>query len=152
MSKTTELLQLTKPELSDPINPDVFAENFEKIDNAYMNIIDKINKQSISTDTKMKDAEKKISEIKNSMSRYKVVFTASVVATFTDGIYRFPFSYVHISSRPPCIVLTPSSANTIFMQYDWDASSSEIVIVAKKFDGSNLEGLLRFSILVSVYS
>ena len=149
MANTTDFLHLVKPELSDYVNPEVFSENFERIDNGYRILSDSVSKLSVSEDNNNKKMNAEINNIKKSISKFKIVSSTSVVATFTNGTYKFPFSYVGITSRPPCIVLTPSSGY-YYMSYDWDSSASEIVIKCWDKDGSGVSGAVRFSMIVSV--
>lgn len=49
MSSTTSYLSLTKPELDDRINPNIFAENFDLIDNALSNTVSKTELSALKT-------------------------------------------------------------------------------------------------------
>ncbi len=66
------------------------------------------------------------------------------VPMFTDGIVTYQFSDFGVTARPTTIVITPQS-EMLLIQYDWDNSSSNIVLRARKLDNTLKTGLVRFS-------
>lgn len=72
------------------------------------------------------------------------------VRNFTDGVIYIPLSTYGLSSKPDCILLTPSRGDVI-MCYDWDASNATngLKITCRKTnDLTGITGIVRFSIAI----
>ena len=75
------------------------------------------------------------------------IISGTHVQYFTNGSATIPFSVFGLNSRPSAIVLTPNSTNC-FIRYDWDSSTSDIVLACVFFDYTPATGNVRFSYIV----
>ena len=68
-----------------------------------------------------------------------------IEVTFSDGSASVSYDAINVTSRPDGLVLTPTGTSAIFLTYNYDASISNIAILAKNSNGSNYTGTLNIS-------
>lgn len=71
------------------------------------------------------------------------IHSGTTVATFSNGKLTLPFSTFGVSGRPATLILTAQSA-PVSMQYQFDESSSNVVIYSWNKTGGNWNNILRF--------